>query len=144
MLYQHNLCRSQQLLANHNGANSVDSRSAGLDNSYQPPLSPLKYLTYPPLEADERGGKREKTYIADNMRITKPNPKRRGRVNTSVHAGEDEVFLSRGQGEMSLGEGGRVRLGSGFNVLLDGGHGFLFVGVKIQGRAKCWCVREMV
>lgn len=56
------------------------------------------------------------------MRIAQFNPKRLGRVDTGVHARQDEVLLGRRQGEMALGEGGRVLGRGGFDVLLDGGH----------------------
>jgi hypothetical protein len=54
------------------------------------------------------------------MCIAQLNPKRSGGIDAGVHACDDEVLFRRGQGEVSLGEGGRVSGRGGLEVLLDG------------------------
>ena len=77
-------------------------------------------------ERGERERERE-THIANDMGVTKVDPKRRGRVDAGVHAGQEEVLLGGRQGEVAVGEGAGVCLGGGLDVLLDGRH-FGWVG----------------
>lgn len=62
-------------------------------------------------------------YIADDMGVSELNAKGLGRIDTGVHAGQDEVLLGRRQGQRALSEGGRVLGRSGLDVALDGRHG---------------------
>jgi len=65
------------------------------------------------------------THIANDVGIAELDAECGGWVDAGVHAGQDEVFLCRGQGEVALGEGAGVALGGGLDVLLDGRHGGL-------------------
>ncbi len=56
------------------------------------------------------------------MGITQLNPKGRRGIDTSVHACQDEVLLGRGESKVAICETGRVLLGRGLDILLDGAH----------------------
>lgn len=76
------------------------------------------------------------------MGIAQLDAKGLSRVDTGIHAGEDEVLLCRGQSEVAFGERGGVGLRGGFDVLLDGAHGGGggLVLVLEQGGLMCVCV----
>lgn len=67
------------------------------------------------------GRGREGAHIANDVGVAEVDAKGAGGIDAGVHAGEDEVLLCRGQGEVALGEGGGVALRGGLDVALDGG-----------------------
>lgn len=77
--------------------------------------------------------RRRGTHIPNDVGVAEVDAKRASRVDAGVHAREHEVLLGGGQGEVALGEGGRVGGGGGLDVLLDGAHVCLWAG----GR---WCL----
>lgn len=67
-------------------------------------------------------GLERNTHVANDMSIAQLDPECLGRIDSCVHACKDEVVLRRREGEVALGEGRRVVLRGGFDLLLDGRH----------------------
>ena len=134
MLNQHNLVRPQQLLADDNRPEGIDSRGTGLIIPIWLAHVPHGTPRHHTLDAGSvRKGVREgweKTHIPNNMRIAQLDAKRLCGIDTRVHACEDEVLFRRGQGEVALGEGGGELGRGGLDVCLDGAHGCWLV--------DCW------
>lgn len=66
--------------------------------------------------------------ITNNMRITKPDPKRRGRIDTRIHTSQNKIFFRRRQGKMTRCEGRSVGFIGGLKRGLDLGHLFVDIG----------------
>lgn len=56
------------------------------------------------------------------MGVAQVDTERLGRIDPRVHAGQDEVFLRRGEREMALCESRGVLIRRRFDVLLDCRH----------------------
>ena len=56
------------------------------------------------------------------MSIAKLNAESLCGVDTGIHAGQDKVLLGGREHEVALGEGRRISLRGGLDVLLDGAH----------------------
>jgi hypothetical protein len=80
---------------------------------------------------------RERTDVADDVRVAERDAEGVGRVDARVHAGEDEVFLGGWKGEVALRKGGGVVAGSLLDLLLDGGHGDGLVAELIDTWDHC-------